>query len=249
MAPATTLTNHHHNNENNSILNGHNRKSLSIDLNEDEKLKFMNELDDDKNNVEAVNSNEPKLVSQKFVKSYNVHHYKTKICIESNEELDDDGEPIKCSAVHTLERDMPTSSYSHLVDELRDRILADSLAHPGFYSENDLIRCKQDSWFVARFLLRFKLNIDEAYEMMTKALRFNNESMAHNLRDEDFPAEFYQIGGVFEYGQDRKGNKLLYIRAKIHRKVPEVQLVLQAFLYKTIKQVDESANGRGKFTI
>lgn len=155
---------------------------------------------------------------------------------------------IKCSAVHSLERDMPDFDYSHLTNELRQRILKECQLNVGLYAQRDVDKCKdhKDTWFVERFLLRQKLDIDKAFEMLKRTMRYKNESLAASIRREDFPAEFYLVGGLFGYEQDRKGNRMLYIRLKVHRKIPEIQLVLQAFLFHNIDYLDELANGRGK---
>jgi len=172
---------------------------------------------------------------------------------ESEENTEDEdleleeAEQIKCSAVHTLERDMPDFDYSKLVEELRDRILQECEQNPGIYSQKDKVKCKTDDWFLSRFLLRHKLDIDLAFEMLKNTMRFKHESLTNSIRREDFPAEFYKVGGVFGYEPDRKGNKMLYIRVKVHRKIPEIQSILQAFLYYNIEQIDEEANGKGRW--
>lgn len=151
----------------------------------------------------------------------------------------------KCSAVHSLERDMPDFDYSPLVEELRKKILDENEECPGLFAHGDIEKVKSDQWFVARFLLRQKLDVDQAYEMMRRALRFRHESLATSIRREDFPAEFYQVGGLFGYEPDRKGNRMLYIRVKVHKKIPEISLVLQAYLYYNIQRLDEEAGGKG----
>lgn len=154
--------------------------------------------------------------------------------------------PIKCSAIHSLERDMPEFDYSNLVDELRDKILKYHEENIGLYNQVDIEKCRDDRWFIARFLLRQKLDVEAAFTMLKKALRFRNESLTHSIRRQDFPAEFYKAAGLFPYEEDRKGNKMLYIRVRVHRKIYEINLVLQAFLYYNINYCDELANGRGR---
>lgn len=151
----------------------------------------------------------------------------------------------KCSAVHTLERDMPDFDYSHLVHALRDKIVEECSANPGTYSYADLEKCKSDDWFLSRFLLRQKLDVNLAFDMLKRAMRFRHESLSNSIRRQDFPAEFYQIGGLFGYEPDRKGNRMMYIRVRVHKKIPEIGAVLQAFLYSNIQQLDEEAGGKG----
>lgn len=155
-------------------------------------------------------------------------------------------QPIKCSAVHTLERDMPDFDYSHLVSELKQKIVSELEQNVGLFNHSDLEKCRQDDWFVARFLLRNKLNVSDAFEMMKKALRYSNEQLGGHMQPNDFPAEFYQLGGLFSYEPDRKGNRMLYMRVCLHSKTPEIVEAVQAYIYNQLKWIDDEANGKGE---
>lgn len=163
-----------------------------------------------------------------------------------NEQKHDDDQFIKCSAIHTLERNMPDFDYSHLVKELRERILAYCESGEGLFSQKDYDKCKNDDWHLSRFLLRQNLDVDAAFNMLKKAMRFKHENLCNFIRSEDFPTEFYQVGGLFCYEPDRKGNLMLYIRGQVHRKIPEIAVVFHAFLMQNIEQADEAAKGRGR---
>lgn len=154
--------------------------------------------------------------------------------------------PAVCSAVHSLERDMPDYDYSHLVARLRAAILEEAQQNPGLYSHADLEKCRHDDWFLSRFLLRQKMDLPEALEMLKRAMRFNNEAIASHMRPEDFPAEFYELGGLIPYGRDRKGNRMMYMRVRLHRKTPEVAAVIQSYIYYNIKKLDDEAQGKGE---
>lgn len=167
--------------------------------------------------------------------------YKTDTAEETN--------PIKCSAVNAFERDMPDVDYSHLVKELREKIVKHHEENPGLCAQTDIERCKTDDWHLARFLLRHKLDLEAALDMLKRQLRFKNESLYNTIRPEDFPAEFYQVGGMFTHETDRKGNRMLYIRVKVHRKLPEIEAALHGYVLYNIQRVDELANGRGKLFI
>lgn len=154
-------------------------------------------------------------------------------------------ETIKCSAVHTLERDMPDYDYSDQVRQLRQLILDFAAQNEGMFSQVDVEKCRQDDWFLSRFLLRQKMDLKEAFEMLKKAMRFNHESLASIIKPEDFPSEFYQLGGLFHCGKDRRGNRMLYMRVRVHRKAPEINSIVQTFIYSNIRRLDEMAQGRG----
>lgn len=153
---------------------------------------------------------------------------------------------IKCSAVHTMERNMPDYDYSHLIEQLRAKIFEEFKENPGYYSEFEHEKCKNDDWYLSRFLLRQKMDVDLAFNMITKAMRFNRESLCNSIRICDFPAEFFKVGGMFGYEPDRKGNLMLYCRVKIHRKVPEIKNVFYAFVYYNIHHLDQLAGGKGE---
>lgn len=157
-------------------------------------------------------------------------------------------ETIKCSAVHTLDRDMPDFDYTHLVTRLREQVLEDYEQNPGIYSQTDIEQLKADDWMVARYILRHKCDLTLAFDQIRRSLRLKHESLCNSIRREDFPAEFYKLGGLFTYEPDRRGNVMLYIRVKVHRKVSEIQSVLHAFFYYNLMRADQLARGRGKFS-
>lgn len=164
----------------------------------------------------------------------------------NNEREENEDTQIPCSAVSTMERDIPDFDYSDLVEKLKNLLLKEFEANPGLYAKADHERCKSDEWFIARFLLRNKLNVDDAFEMMKRAMRFDNENLCHALRPQDFPSIFYQVGGLFHYAPDRKGNKMLYLRVKMHKKISEIQTIIHSFIYFHLKWIDNDAGGKGK---
>lgn len=165
------------------------------------------------------------------------------------DEHEDDDDADECWAVHTLERDMPDFDYSHLVRELKERILKEHTQNPGLFAHEDIAKCCADDWQVARYLLRQKLDLDNAFDMMRRSLRFRNESLGSFIKSTDFPAEFYMVGGTFGYEPDRKGNRMLYIRVKIHRKIPEITGIIQGFLLHHLSALDDEVAGRGKWLL
>lgn len=150
--------------------------------------------------------------------------------------------PIKCSAVSTMERSMPDHDYSAQVNELKQLMLEDIDANPKRYSEKDIKSIHDDPWFCARYLLRVKLDVKAAYQMMRKALEFRNSPIVSVFQ---FPEEFYKIGALFTYEPDRKGNIPVYMRIKVYQKIPIVQRFLKAFLFNVIEESDKRAHGKG----
>lgn len=153
-----------------------------------------------------------------------------------------DKRPEKCSAVSTMERNMPDFDYTNLVNQLRQLILADIKANPGKFSAEDVEKVHKDRWFIERYLLRMKLDVEQSHQMLRKAMEFRNSP---EVSIYEFPPEFYRIGALFDYEPDRKGNIPVWIRVKVHQKIPLVQRFLKAFLFQVIEKADKRANGRG----
>lgn len=141
-----------------------------------------------------------------------------------------------------MERSMPDVDYSNLVKDLRAIMIEEIEKEPSKYSQEDVEKVYKDEWFVARYLLRVKLDMKQAQQMMKKALEFRN-SPAVNIKV--FPIEFYRIGALFVYEPDRKGNIPVYMRIRMHQKIPIVQQFLKAFLFNMIEEADKQANGKG----
>ena len=137
---------------------------------------------------------------------------------------------------------MPDSDYSDLTKELRQLIIKDIEADPDRYSQEDVEKIYQDDWFVARYLLRVKMDVKSAHNMLTKALEFRNSPM---ISIKEFPEEFYKIGAIFPYEPDRKGNIPVWLRIRVNQKIPIVQKFTKSFLFRRIEEADKQARGRG----
>lgn len=152
------------------------------------------------------------------------------------------GNPIKCSAVSTMERSMPDFDYSHLIKELRELIITDIEANPEKYSPEDIKKAYHDEWFIARYLLRMKLDVKSSHQMLRKALEFRNSPI---VSVKQFPNEFYEIGAIFQYEPDRKGNIPVYMRIRVYQRISLVTPYVKAFLFQAIEEADKKAQGKG----
>lgn len=153
-----------------------------------------------------------------------------------------DKNPVKCSAIATMERSMPDFDYSHLVQELKELILKDIEEDPSHFSSEDIEKVYKDEWFVARYLLRMKLDVKSAHQMLKNAMKFRNSPV---ISIKEFPQDFYRIGAIFHYMPDRKGNIPVFIRCKLNQKMPIVTDFLKAFLFRIIEDADKKAKGKG----
>lgn len=165
---------------------------------------------------------------------------------EESQDEDDDDDYIKCSAISTMERDMPTEDISGIVEKLRNQFLTEAKleSNLGKYNEKDLKMLAEDEWQVRRYLLRNHLDYEKSLEMMRISFRFKNESCIDKFKT-DTPDMFYQLGGIFPYETDRKGNVCLYMRGKCCKRCPEITTFYHYFVYYNLLLADEAAKGRG----
>ncbi|XP_054157655.1 motile sperm domain-containing protein 2-like [Oppia nitens] len=131
------------------------------------------------------------------------------------------------------------------VCKIRELFVEDYEQNKELYFDGDVERIKEDDWYVQRFLLRNKRQIEPSLEMLKNCMRWRHELQIPVLKETDFPQEFYKIGGVFSYCKDRDGNGMIYMRIKLHRKIPELDLALKQFVIYTMNKVDVEVNGNG----
>jgi hypothetical protein len=71
--------------------------------------------------------------------------------------------------------------------------------------------------------------LDKAVSMMIDTLIWRKCSTLSSLTALSFPLEFYSIGGLFVYTNDKYDNKLLIFRLKMYQKIPELQEGMELF--------------------
>ena len=65
------------------------------------------------------------------------------------------------------------------------------------------------------------------------------------MKDSDFPIEFYKVGGIFPYERDINGNVVIYLRIRMHRKIPELAEPIKKFLMHIVNKTDKEVDGNG----
>ena len=120
-----------------------------------------------------------------------------------------------------------------------------SVHTPGLYNEDDVQRIRTNDWYVKRFLLARRRNVDEAFKMIRDTMRWRQEFGLPTMKDQDFPLEFYKVGGLFPYERDKDGNVVVYLRIRMHRKIPEMADPIKKFLMHIINKTDKEVDGNG----
>lgn len=139
-----------------------------------------------------------------------------------------------------------SSSKSHqALLEVRKRFLEYAEANPDKVNDRDKQKLATDDWYLKRYLLARNRNVKDTLEMLRKTMDWRNDFGIHMSEDAMFPLEFYKIGALFPYENDKKGNLVLYLRIKYHRKISEMVEVEKHFLVHTFEKIDRITNGQG----
>lgn len=129
--------------------------------------------------------------------------------------------------------------------EVRKRFLEYAERNPDKVNERDKIKLATDDWYLKRYLLARNRNVNATLDMLRKTMEWRNEFGIHISEDAMFPLEFYKIGALFPYENDRKGNLVLFLRIKYHRKIVEMVDVEKHFLVHTFEKIDRITDGQG----
>ena len=135
----------------------------------------------------------------------------------------------------------PNNNDCHAVDLIRKKILSlfASSKKDSFDSrdiDHFVLSCDTH---ILRYMDRFRPHdlsrqltckeIDKTVCMLSETFSWRKGNTLSSLTSLSFPIEFYSIGGLFVYTQDKYGNKLLVFRLKMYQKIPELQEGMELF--------------------
>ncbi|KAG9509276.1 Motile sperm domain-containing protein 2 [Fragariocoptes setiger] len=148
--------------------------------------------------------------------------------------------------LQSLITDQTPNSDPELIKKVREVIMKDFAAHPDLYDPSDIERFQKSDWTVSRFLLRKQLDAAAAAQMIIDCGKWRHRLGMPRWKDTDFPEEFYKIGAMFPYEEDKLGNTVIFVRARFYTKKLEcVKDLLQRFLIHIANRVDSERDGRG----
>jgi hypothetical protein len=146
----------------------------------------------------------------------------------------------------SLVTDVTPNSPPEVIAKVREILNAEVEKNPNDFDPDDIERFRNSDWTVTRFLLRKKGDINEAAKMMIACGKWRHKLGMPRWKDEDFPKEFYNLGGVFPYAPDLLGNTVIYCRAKLYdKKLSCIQDLFQRYLIHIANRVDNERDGRG----
>lgn len=136
-----------------------------------------------------------------------------------------------------------------LIEEARELLKKKYHKRPDSFYKEDYDRMLNDDWTVSRFLLRCRKNPKRAARLMEQCGKFRREFKMGISKASDFPIEFHRAGGLFRYAPDRVGNQTLFMRVKMHRRLPELSQIMKEFILCRLEECDRANNGRGTAVI
>ncbi|XP_015791537.1 motile sperm domain-containing protein 2 [Tetranychus urticae] len=131
------------------------------------------------------------------------------------------------------------------VKRLREAFRQEYLTNPDLYYDQDYQKLETDDWYVKRFFLARNRNETAALQMIIEAMKWRKHYKIREFRDQHFSMEFYKIGTLFIYECDLDGYLTVYIRVKMHLKVPELNDHCQKFLIHVLNKADILTRGNG----
>ena len=96
-----------------------------------------------------------------------------------------------------------------------------------------------------RFVISAARDADAAFENLNTTLKWKKVVEINTTPINTFPSDFFKIGGLFPYEPCREGHPVMYMRIRMHRKIPELSEPIQQFLFHTINRMDREVNGQG----
>ena len=123
------------------------------------------------------------------------------------------------------------AAFTERINKLEDKSLV--------YSE-DIDKTMNDDFWVEKFLEWHRGNVVKAADGLVFSLKFQKSYRVRDLRDCDFPSEYFSTGSFFEYEPDRLGRKTVYIRMKYGPACKETREIgFQWMLFKHFKLQEE----------
>lgn len=146
----------------------------------------------------------------------------------------------------SLITDVTPNSPPEVIAKVRAIIKTEVDKNPDDFDASDIERFMASDWTVTRFLLRKKDDIENAAQMMISCGKWRHKLGMPRWKDEDFPREFWNLGGVFPYAPDLLGNTVIYVRAKLYdKKLTCIQELFQHYIIHIANRVDNERDGRG----
>ncbi|XP_053312924.1 motile sperm domain-containing protein 2 [Spea bombifrons] len=106
-----------------------------------------------------------------------------------------------------------------LIQETRKKFNQDYLQAPDSsdrYDSRDVERLQKDDTWLESYLLWRHNVMDDALKMIDESLKWRKEIGINDLSESVIPKWCFDIGATYLHGYDKEGNKMLWLRVKLH---------------------------------
>ena len=131
---------------------------------------------------------------------------------------------------------METVNNPIILDKIRERLVSEMTTHSDLYDECDLERVRSNDWAIQRFLMINRGDVEKTFIAVRDAMQWRKSFGVNTRTDLDFPLEFYKIGAIFPYCEDKEGRVVIYFRIKLYKYFPKFSEILKLFLIHIIKE-------------
>lgn len=110
------------------------------------------------------------------------------------------------------------------VHEVRDKFLDYyKQQDPSLFYDEDIKLVEDCKFLMQRCIIYKRKNVQDSLEMLVSMLKWRKEHRFRELRDYDFPIEYYMATAAFRYEPDKYGNRTIYVRAQMLRNIAELK--------------------------
>ncbi|XP_063305091.1 motile sperm domain-containing protein 2 isoform X1 [Pelobates fuscus] len=104
-----------------------------------------------------------------------------------------------------------------LIQETRKRLTQEYFQDSSDkYDPRDVERLQKDDTLLESYLLWRHNVIEDALKMIDESLKWRKDIAVNDLSETSLPKWCFEIGATFLHGYDKEGNKLFWLRVKLH---------------------------------
>ena len=128
------------------------------------------------------------------------------------------------------------------VEELRRRFLDAVKEEENEYEEVDIERVKRSDWSIQRYIIDRDGDLVQALDMLKKTMKWRKSEGVNHMKESDFPPEFFKIGELYAYENDKNGVPTGYVRARCHKKFNEFQKAEERFVLYFFESMEKKCS-------
>lgn len=130
------------------------------------------------------------------------------------------------------------------IDSLRSKVIEEVKTNPELYHEFDVQRVQTDDWQLERFAQDTD-NEEEAFKRIIETMVWKKSLKVHDMTDEDFPREFYEINGLKLLGFDKNNCLVAWNTSRHGRELSSIRTQFQQFLIHETEFLDRTSGMNG----